>query len=151
MGAQFGKQMTTGRRVSSGNKLIISIVLLLVLVVAIVIVAIGIAMKKNENADLLKFGQVQSVSQEQQIPSGSTQIFVTKQRIEEGTLIDPDTMLRPEKRELADVSANMFQTGQRGELMNSFYARMMINTDTPLLKDYLTTEPPINQIKIPAG
>ncbi|MDR2337901.1 MAG: Flp pilus assembly protein CpaB [Deltaproteobacteria bacterium] len=137
---------------SNNSKLVFGIVGLLIVVVIIILVAIILVLKGSEGGSSLggwaAGGKPQVVEPEF---TGKTKIFVTKQRIEENMLIDPDSMLRLELRDIAEVKSNMFQESQRPTLINKYYAKMMINADTPLLEDYITTEMPVSRMQIPAG
>ena len=75
-----------------------------------------------------------------------TSIFVANQRIEEGVMIDPDTMLRLEQINEVDFRPNMFQANQKQQLTESaYFTETTINPGTPLLEDhilYIIINPP---------
>jgi Flp pilus assembly protein CpaB len=152
MGARFGANIQhSGGRMSNNNKLIFGVGVALVVMVLIIILAIVLAFKNNEGGSLSGWTVGSKPPVVEPEFAGKVQIYVTKQRIEENTLIDPDSMLRLETRDISEVKTEMFQAAQRGMLMNSFYAKTMINADTPLLESFLTKDVPINPVNIPAG
>ena len=155
MGARFGANVNTRGGMSSGKKLVLLVASLVLVLLLLIIVAVGLTLSKGSDETLkglLGASAQGNLNEMQNLPaSGTTYIFVARQRIEEGILIDPDTMLRLEQIDVVDVRPNMFQANQKQLLTGAYYTKTIINPDTPLLEDYITKTPPAHLINIPQG
>ena len=156
MGARFGANVQTGGswKGQSSKRLVLLIASLVLVLLLLMFVAVMMILKQGDTGSELLGGPGARGNKEEtsiQTGLGNVTIFVTRQRIEDGEMVDPDTMLRTETIDMANFRPNMFQANQRQQLTGAYWARTTIFPDTPLLEDYVTKNPPTSAFKIPPG
>ena len=158
MGARFGANVNTGGgwKGQSSKKLVLLIASLVLVLLLLMFVAVVVMLKQgsSENVGAMLGAGAKGKAEDpnsQLTGLGTATIFITRQRIEDGEMIDPDTMLRTEDIDMANFRPNMFQANQRQQLTGAYWTRTTIFPDTPLLEDYVTKNPPTSAFKIPPG
>ena len=141
-----------GANRSNNNNIILLVVLLGVLglgLAGILFAGKDLMLTITGKPEEVVAASTQTVSSTQSDPN-TVELLVTRQRIEEGTPIDFNSMFVYEKRNRLQVPMGFVPFEDRMRLTGK-YAKVMINAGTPLLEEHVTDVQPVSSLQIPVG